>query len=317
MTAGAEPAVFCCYQPAETGGGKTDMNESVDMTTVRKKYDKLLAILKDLGSVCIAFSGGVDSSFLLAAARDALGDRVLAVTVSAEMIAGREVENAERFAADRGVRHLTEPVNALEIPGFGINPPDRCYICKKSIFGRICSVAGEMGFESVADGTNLDDTGDYRPGIRALEEMGIISPLRDAGFTKSDIRAMSREMNLPTHDMPSFACLASRIAYGDLITEDRLKLVERGEEALHEMGFEKSRLRLVVREEREIPGEEKICLPEYYLARIEVEPEKFEELMQPEVRKHVVEKLRELGFAYVTLDLQGFRTGSMNEVLNK
>lgn len=291
------------------------MQISSDINEVRQKHEKLKEILRSRGSLCIAFSGGVDSSYLLAVAGEVLGDRAVAVTISAEMIPGREVENAVKFAADRGTRHVVEKLKALDIEGFRDNPPDRCYICKKSIFGRIQAVAAELGAGYVADGTNLDDTGDYRPGLRALEELGVISPLKEAGFTKKDIRTMSRELGLPTHDMPSYACLASRIPYGDRITGERLKLVEKGEEVLHGLGFEKSRLRLVVREEESTPGITDGNVQGYYLARIEIEPERFGEFMKPEIREHVVSSFRKLGFAYVTLDLQGFRTGSMNEIL--
>lgn len=293
------------------------MQTASDMNEVRKKYERLKEILESLGSVCVAFSGGVDSSFLLAAAGEVLGDRAVAVTVSAEMIPERELKNAADFAADRGVRHVVLPVSALEVEGFSQNPPDRCYICKKAVFGRILEEAEKLGAAKVVDGTNLDDTCDYRPGMRALEEMEILSPLKEAGFTKADIRAMSREMGLPTHDMPSYACLASRIPYGDLITEARLKLVERGEEVLHGLGFEKSRLRLVIREDRVVQGRENEVLPGSYTARIEVEPERFGDIMNEEVREHIVRSLKELGFSYVALDLEGYRTGSLNETLKK
>ena len=268
------------------------------MDGLKEKYDHLTDILKSYGSVTIAFSGGVDSTFLLAAARDALGDAAAAVTVHSRSVSRREREEAREFCESRGIPQIRVEVDELTIPGFAENPPDRCYICKKQLFTSMGEAARAAGFSVLAEGSNLDDMGDYRPGLRALTELGIKSPLREAGLTKADIRALSKQMDLPTWAKPSFACLSTRIPYGDTITAEKLDMIGEAEALLFSLGFAQVRVRLHGK-----------------MARIEVLPEDIERLAQKETREQVVRGLKEAGFTYVSLDLQGFRSGSLNETL--
>ena len=267
---------------------------------IHAKHKALTNCMASLGSVAVAFSGGVDSTLLLRVAHDVLADRVIAVTVSASFTAGREMTEAEEFCRENHITHITLRVDMAEIPGFTHNPPNRCYICKRAIFTRIFQAAKSHGVSHVADGSNLDDTGDYRPGMKALSELGVISPLRECGFTKQDVRELSRELGLPTWDKPSFACLASRFVYGEEITAEKLRMVERAEELLLSMGFRQMRVR--------VHGD---------VARIEVMPEDFGRIMAADVRGAVYDALKGYGFGYVALDLKGYRTGSMNEALTK
>ena len=267
-------------------------------TELEKKYDNLVQYLRELGSAAVAFSGGVDSTFLLRAAHDALGDRVLAVTADLHSTPERELTEAKEFCAREGVRQMVCRLDELSIEGFTENPPNRCYLCKKAIFGKILDIAKENGMAYVAEGSNVDDTGDYRPGLAAIAELGIRSPLRDTGFTKAQIRRMSRALSLPTWEKPSYACLASRFAYGEKITKEKLSMVEHAEGLLLDYGFHQMRVR--------VHGN---------MARIEVLPEEMEKLFAVNVRGDIVKRFKEYGFTYVTMDLQGFRSGSMNEVL--
>ena len=265
------------------------------MSELHEKYQALQASLRAMGSAAVAFSAGVDSTFLLKAARDALGDNVIAVTVRSVFCPDRESEEAAAFCAREGIRHIVETVDVLAIPGVKDNPPDRCYLCKKALFTRLGQIARENGAAHLLEGSNMDDLGDYRPGLRAIEELRVESPLRAAGLYKAEIRALSRELGLSTWEKPSYACLASRVAYGEELTREKLAMVDAAERELMALGLKQLRVR---------------C--HGTLARIEVEPSALPQLAAPETARNLNEKLRALGFTYVTLDLGGYRTGSMN-----
>ncbi len=262
--------------------------------------DNLKNYLKGLGSAAVAFSGGVDSTFLLKMAQDALGNQVMAVTASSCSFPERELNEAKAFCEKEGIRYVVCASEELDIEGFSHNPPNRCYLCKRELFEKIGRIAAENGIAHVLEGSNLDDEGDYRPGLQAVEELGVLSPLRFCGLTKEDIRVLSRSMGLPTWDKPSFACLSSRFAYGELITREKLTMVDQAEQLLLDLGFHQVRVR--------IHGE---------IARIEVEPGEFGKIMKENVREEIYQKFQSYGFSYVTLDLWGYRTGSMNETLNR
>ncbi len=263
------------------------------------KLERLRERLRVIGSAAVAFSSGVDSTFLLRVAHEELGERVVAVTARSHSFPKRELDEATAFCRAEGVRHEVIDSEELDIPGFAENPPDRCYHCKKELFGRLLAFARENGLAAVLEGSNIDDDGDYRPGRRAIRELGIVSPLHEAGLTKAEIRALSREMGLPTSDKPSFACLASRFPYGERITASGLERVEKAEQWLLDAGLDLTQLR--VRSHGD-------------LARIEVPPGDIPRLASRAAE--IAAAFKDLGFAYVTLDLSGYRTGSMNEVLH-
>ncbi|MBU4601567.1 ATP-dependent sacrificial sulfur transferase LarE [bacterium] len=270
------------------------------MSIKKEKLNNLRKILSEMGSILIAYSGGVDSTFLLKVAREELMDKVTAVTVKSEIHHLREMAIAKKMAQKFKVKHLFIDIDILSNKEFINNPPERCYICKKEIFSRISEMVKELSLNFVADGSNYDDLSDYRPGMKAVRELKIRSPLQEALLTKDDIRLLSKEMDLPTWNKPSNSCLATRIPYGDEITLEKLKRIEEAEDFIHNLGIKQVRVR-------------------YHndLAKIEVREEDMLFSMEEDLRKRIITKLKKLGFIYITLDLQGYRSGSMNEELNE
>jgi len=266
---------------------------------MQEKLDELRRIVGGMESLAVGFSGGVDSTFLLKVACDCLGDRALGVTVLSEVIPAHEADEAVRLARQIGARHEIIRLSVMGSDAFTRNPPDRCYHCKKAVFGRICELAGGRGVRFTADGANADDQSDHRPGARAIAELGVRSPLLEAGFTKADIRRHSKALGLPTHDRPSFACLASRIPYGTPITREALEMVDAAEQCLRDEGFRQYRVRW-----------------HGPVARIELPPEDLPRAAGEALRNRLVSRLRQIGFTWVALDLQGFRSGSLNEALD-
>lgn len=262
-----------------------------------QKRDRLVELLREMGGCVIGFSGGVDSTFLFAMAAQELGARALAVTATSETYPERELREAKELAERIGGRHRVIASEELDIPGFAENPKDRCYYCKSELFTKLKAVAREEGIDHVLDGSNTDDRGDYRPGRRALRELEVRSPLEEAGLDKADIRELSKAMELPTWNKPSFACLSSRFPYGVTITREKLSVVGRAEEALRDLGLRTVRVRH--------HGD---------VARLELGPEEFGRVVDG-LREEVVSKVKEAGYTYVALDLQGYRTGAMNEAL--
>ena len=265
-----------------------------------EKHKALKEHLAKLGAVAVAFSGGVDSTLLLSVAADVLGDNAVAITARAQMIPAREIREANDFCVERGIRHVVMDVDALSIPGFAENPSDRCYLCKGALFTRIMSQAAKLGIPYVAEGTNTSDLGDYRPGFKALAELKVESPLLAAGLSKADVRALSRILGLPTWDKPSYACLASRVPYNEAITTEKLRSIERAEDALMDAGFHQIR-----------------CRAHGNLARIEAAPDQRAALMDALITTDLAKRIHDAGFAYVTVDADGYRTGSLNQNLSE
>ena len=263
------------------------------MDLIHEKYNRLESRLNQLGTVAVAFSAGVDSTFLLKAAHDVLGSCAFAITVKTASVPQREVQEAMDFCKKEGIEHIILDIDQLGIDGFCENTKERCYICKKAIFTQIKAAADKRGAK-VIDGTNADDTGDFRPGMAALSELSVESPLRDAELTKADIRTLSHELGLPTADKPSYACLSTRIAYGDVITEEKLRMTEQAEEYLRSLGFTQLRVRM-----------------HGNIARIELVKSEIP-LVDDKTRESISKELHDLGYAYVTLDMDGFVSGSMN-----
>jgi uncharacterized protein len=276
------------------------------MKPAQVKFEQLKKRLKKMKRVLIAFSGGVDSSFLLKTALDTLGkENVLAVTADSETYPKSELEDASRLAEDLGLngKHRIIKTSELKLKKFSENPPDRCYYCKFELFSRLKKTARKNKISYVLDGTNYSDRSDFRPGRKAVLKLGVKSPLLESGLTKKEIRALSKKLKLPTWNKPALACLSSRIPYGEKITLKKLNRIEKAESYLKSMGFNQLRVR----------GHNDI-------ARIELEPEEFKKLADVRllcIRKKIYDKFKDLGFTYVTLDLLGYRTGSMNEVLSK
>ena len=263
------------------------------------KLETMQAFLRSLKGVAVAFSGGVDSTFVLHVATRALGpENVLAVTGVSSSLARRERLEAERMANSMGVRHLLIDPKEFEDPNYLANPTNRCYYCKTALYERMAGILEDHGLNAVVNGTNIDDLGDHRPGLGAADEKNVFSPCVEAELTKADIRLLSAEMGLPTFDKPASPCLSSRVQYGETITPEKLRMIERAENFLHDLGI-------------------RVCRVRHHgnLARIEVEPSEIERITRAEVRERIDAAFREFGYQYVTIDLRGFRTGSMNEVI--
>lgn len=267
---------------------------------LNEKYNELKEYIKLQEKVAIAFSSGVDSTFLLKTAQEVLNNNVIAITASSCSFPKRELDESIAFCKKNNIRHYIVMSEELDIEGFSKNPPNRCYLCKKELFTKIKKIAKENNIENILEGSNLDDENDYRPGMIAIQELGIKSPLRHAKLTKQEIRILSEELNLPTSNKPSFACLASRFVYGEEITKEKLQIVDKAEQLLLDLGFKQVRVRI-----------------HNLMARIELNESDFTKIIEQNVRQKIIKEFKKLGFTYISLDLQGYRTGSMNEILSQ
>jgi len=279
--------------------GTFELKSSAMMHQAMKKLQRVREILRQTGGCAVAYSGGVDSSLLLAVAHEVLGPRCLAVIATSSTYSPREFESAKRWADQQGIRYVIVESEELHIPQFSDNPPDRCYYCKQELFSKVRQQAQAHGLPHIADGSNADDVHDHRPGMKAAEELGVLSPLKEAGMTKADIRTVAKNVyKLPMADKPAMACLASRFPYGSPITAEKLAQVGRIEDYLARNGFRVYRAR-----------------HHGQVLRLELGPDEMISVMQPDFRHKFVQFAKRQGFTYVTMDLQGYRTGSMNESL--
>jgi len=266
--------------------------------TLTEKERALNELLQGLGSVVVAFSGGVDSAYLAVAATKALGDRALSVTADSPSYPRRHRDQAERLAREFTLRHEFISSTEMDKPEYVANPSNRCFYCKQDLFGLLTGLARERGFAAVLDGNNADDRGDHRPGREAARELGVRSPLDEVDLTKAEIRELSRQLGLPTWDQPASACLSSRIPYGSEVTVDKLRMIEQAEDVLLSLGFRQCRVRH--------HGD---------VARVELPPADMPRALEPEIRDALVRDLKTIGYRFISLDLQGYRMGSLNEVL--
>ena len=265
----------------------------------QEKYENLKNIIKNYGNLAVAFSGGMDSTFLLKTAHDVLGDNAVAVTACPRFFTEKEKNDTVDFCKKENIKHILCDTEELKIEGVAQNHPNRCYLCKNEILTKIKQVIAPFNIKYILEGSHMDDEKEYRPGFQAVQEHGIKSPLKEAGLTKDEIRELSKNLGLSTWNKQYFSCLASRFPYGETITEEKLRMVEKAENLLRDLGFAQMRVR--------IHGT---------IARIEINPEEFKKITEPEISQKIYSELKQYGFTYVTLDLCGYRTGSMDEFLS-